>query len=111
MSAFADIKAKWAKSSPFQVLPHIDWAEQKPTYQDAQPALINDALARAKSRPSGNWFPFAASDTIRHKPVGASVGGVELVAWRAPAANCVSAPRAVRISGRTCPPAPSTAAR
>uniref|UniRef100_A0A5Q5BRP3 Rieske (2Fe-2S) region n=2 Tax=unclassified Mycobacterium TaxID=2642494 RepID=A0A5Q5BRP3_MYCSS len=82
MSAFADIKAKWAKSSPFQVLPHIDWAEQKPTYQDALPALINDALARAKSRPSGNWFPFAASDAIRRKPVGASVGGVELVAWR-----------------------------
>ncbi|TFV56297.1 2Fe-2S ferredoxin [Mycobacterium sp. PS03-16] len=82
MSVLADIKAKWAKTSPFQLLPHIDWADQRPTYADAKPALINDALARSQARPSGNWYPFAASDTIRGKPVGTSVGGVELVAWR-----------------------------
>lgn len=82
MSVFADAKSKWAKWSPFQVLPRIDWAEQKPTYQDAQPALIDGALRRAQSRPSGNWYPFAGSDTIRRTPLGTSVAGVELVAWR-----------------------------
>jgi len=82
MSKLADIKTTWAKYSPFQVLPRIDWAEQRPTYADAQPAIINDALARSQARPTGNWYPFAASRDIGRKPLGTSVGGVELVAWR-----------------------------
>ncbi|MBO0679844.1 Rieske 2Fe-2S domain-containing protein [Mycolicibacterium sp. S2-37] len=82
MNMLADLKTKWAKVSPFQVLPRLDWAAQRPTYQDAQPAIIDDALARAQARPSGNWFPFAASTDIRRTPVGTTVAGVELVAWR-----------------------------
>jgi Domain of unknown function (DUF5914)/Rieske [2Fe-2S] domain len=82
MKPFAGLQAKWAKTTPFQVLPGLDWAHQRPTYRDAQPAIINTALARSQARPSGNWYPFAASDSIRNRPVGAAVGGVEIVAWR-----------------------------
>ncbi len=40
-------------------------------------------VARVRSaRPSGNWYAFAASDSIRKSPFGTSVGGVEIVAWR-----------------------------
>lgn len=78
----AEIKAKWAKVSPFELLPRLEWARQRPTYADAQPAIINEALARSQARPSGNWYPFAASSDIRGEPLGTTVAGVELVAWR-----------------------------
>jgi hypothetical protein len=77
-----NIKSKWEKNNPFQVLPRGDWAAQRPTYRDAEPAVIDGALARSQARPSGNWFTFAASTDIGRKPLGAEVGGVEIVAWR-----------------------------
>jgi hypothetical protein len=82
MSFVDELKTRWSKGNPFQVLPKLDWSGQRPTYRDAEPAIINTALARSAARPSGNWYPFAASDAIRRKPFGTSVGGVEIVAWR-----------------------------
>jgi Domain of unknown function (DUF5914)/Rieske [2Fe-2S] domain len=82
MGLLADVKAKLAKTTPFEVLPRTAWSGQRPTYQDAQAGLINAALRRSQARPSGNWYTFGASDRIGGKPVGATVAGVELVAWR-----------------------------
>jgi nitrite reductase/ring-hydroxylating ferredoxin subunit len=82
MSMLDGLKVRWAKSTPFQLLPRSDWSGQRATYRDAEPAIIDSALARSQARPSGNWFAFAASDRIRRRPVGTSVGGVEVVAWR-----------------------------
>lgn len=71
------------KDIPVQIIPKMDWARQKPTFQDAQPALIDAALGRALARPSGNWYVFAASTDIRSdRPFGAKVAGVDVVAWR-----------------------------
>jgi len=66
-----------------KVLPKIDWAGQTPTYQQAEPTLIDAALQRAHARPSGNWFVFAASSDVRaDRPFAATVAGIEIVAWR-----------------------------
>ncbi|BBY43357.1 DUF5914 domain-containing protein [Mycolicibacterium celeriflavum] len=82
MSMLAELKARLAKTTPFEVLPRAPWSGQRPTYRDAEPAVIHSALRRSQRRPSGNWYAFAASDTIDKRPVGATVGGIELVAWR-----------------------------
>ncbi|WP_232374748.1 DUF5914 domain-containing protein [Mycolicibacterium mengxianglii] len=71
-----------SKASPFQVLPRQRWAEQRATYRDADPAIIDSALARTLRRPGGNWYVFAAGTDIRTRPFGATVAGNELVAWR-----------------------------
>ena len=66
-----------------KVLPKISWAQQVPTYQQAEPALIDAALQRAHRRPTGNWYVFAASTDVRgDRPFGTSVAGLEIVAWR-----------------------------
>ncbi len=50
---------------------------------DAEPAIIDAALARSQRRPRGNWYAFAASSAMRaNRPFGTSVAGVEIVAWR-----------------------------
>jgi hypothetical protein len=82
MSRFADLTSRLSKTAPFQVLPALRWSQQRPTYRDAAPAVINAALRRSQRRPSGNWYAYAASDAIRKRPIGVSVAGVELVAWR-----------------------------
>ncbi|MGW5088538.1 DUF5914 domain-containing protein [Streptomyces sp. 067-1] len=60
------------------------WAAQAPTWRQARPALIADALKRASARPSGNWFVVGASRNVRAggRPYGRTVGGVEVVLWR-----------------------------
>jgi hypothetical protein len=74
---------RWPKGAPLQYLPRMRWDRQRPTYRDAQPAIIESALRRSQARPSGNWYVLAASDSIRSdRPFGTSIGGVELVAWR-----------------------------
>ncbi|MGV0851151.1 DUF5914 domain-containing protein [Mycolicibacterium phlei] len=78
----SDLRNRLAKTSPFVLLPRTVWSRQRPTYDDAQPGLIDAALRRSQARPSGNWYVFAASDRIGTRPVGATVAGVELVAWR-----------------------------
>jgi hypothetical protein len=82
MNAFTGLTARWAKTSPFKVVSRDKWASQRPTFKDAEPAIIDAALQRSQHRPSGNWFAFAASDAIRNRPFGTSVGGLEIVAWR-----------------------------
>lgn len=45
--------------------------------------MIDAALRRAMARPAGNWYVLGASSTLRpRRPLGRSVAGVELVAWR-----------------------------
>jgi hypothetical protein len=71
------------KDSPMKVLPKVGWAEQVPTFQQAEPAIIDAALHRAHRRPSGNWFVFGASTDVRpDRPLGTQVAGKEIVAWR-----------------------------
>src|ERR1700737_2124279 len=82
MSRIADLTSRVSKTTPRQVLPPRRWAGQRPTYRDADSALIDAALRRSQRRPSGNWYVFAASDELRTRPLGASVAGLELVAWR-----------------------------
>jgi hypothetical protein len=71
-----------SKTRLFQLLPSLRWSAQRPTYRDATPAVIDAALRRSQRRPSGNWYAFAAADAVRHRPLGVTVAGVELVAWR-----------------------------
>jgi Domain of unknown function (DUF5914)/Rieske [2Fe-2S] domain len=69
--------------SSFRVLPRVDWSAQRPTHRDAEPAIIDAALRRSQLRPSGNWYVFAASSSVRAgRPFGTTVAGVEVVAWR-----------------------------
>lgn len=82
MSMLSDLRARMAKTIPFEVLPKLQWAGQGPTYRDAEPAIIDSALQRSQRRPSGNWFAIAASERVGTRPLGTSVAGVELVAWR-----------------------------
>ena len=66
-----------------KVLPKVGWAEQVPTFQQAEPAIIDAALQRAHRRPSGNWYVFGASTDVRpDRPFGTQVAGKEIVAWR-----------------------------
>ncbi len=68
---------------PLQRFSPEKWSRQRPTYRDADPKLIGAALDWSQRLPSGNWYVFAASSGIRgDRPFGATVGGVEIVAWR-----------------------------
>ncbi|MDT5094219.1 MAG: hypothetical protein QOH60_3582 [Mycobacterium sp.] len=88
---------KLPKSLPFQVLPRQRWAQQQPTYRAAEPAVIEAALARSQQRPSGNWYVFAASRDVRaNRPLGVTVAGIEIVAWRDQADG-------VHVGPGTCP--------
>lgn len=96
MSRFSDLRFRASKAWPFETLPPLDWSAQKPTYAEANPALIRAALSRAQGRPGGNWFAFAASAKIANKPWGGTVAGVQIVAWRA-------ADGGLRVAPRACP--------
>ncbi len=82
MSKFAELTSRLSKIAPVELLPKIRRSDQRPTYSDAAPAVIDSALRRSQRRPTGNWYAFAATDAVRERPFGASVEGVELVAWR-----------------------------
>ncbi|UCM89432.1 DUF5914 domain-containing protein [Streptomyces marincola] len=59
------------------------WEAQRPTWRDARPALIAEALAHALAQPTGNWYVLGAStDVARGRPFGRTIGGTEVVAWR-----------------------------
>ncbi len=91
---------RWRRRSkdwPVGVIPRASWTQQRPTYRDAQPAIINAALERSQRRPTGNWYVFAASRDVRvGRPHGARVAGVDLVAWRA-------SNRRLRVGPASCP--------
>ncbi|MGA5702803.1 DUF5914 domain-containing protein [Peterkaempfera bronchialis] len=72
-----------ASRIPLGLLRGTGWAEQRPTWDDARPAVIAAALARALARPTGNWYVLGASSEVRPgRPLGRTVAGTELVAWR-----------------------------
>jgi nitrite reductase/ring-hydroxylating ferredoxin subunit len=98
MTGFGDhLRQRWPKDWPLQVIPAQVWSQQRPTYRDAQPSIINSALRRSQQRPTGNWFVLAASRDIRaDRPYGARVAGVDLVAWRDQAQR-------LRVGPRSCP--------
>lgn len=61
----------------------VAWERQRPTWREARPALIAEALKRARSRPTGNWFVVgAARDLTARRPLGRTVAGTEIVLWR-----------------------------
>lgn len=82
MKMFAELRSRWSKTSSLQLLPRTRWAEQRPTYRDAEPVIIASALHRSQARVSGNWYALAASASIGRQPYGTSVAGLEIVAWR-----------------------------
>lgn len=96
MRSPTDLLRRASKVTPFQLLPRARWTEQRATWRDADPALIDAALQRALSRPSGNWYVLAASTEIGTTPYGATIGGRELVAWR-------DAHRQLHIAPAACP--------
>lgn len=71
------------------------WAQQRPTWRDARPAVIAGAVKTALARPSGNWFVLgAARDIAAGRAFGRTVAGVEVVAWRDAAGRLVAGPGA-----------------
>ncbi|MFG3497518.1 DUF5914 domain-containing protein [Streptomyces sp. NPDC047928] len=61
----------------------VPWDRQRPTWRDARPGVIADALKRAQARPSGNWFVVGAADALRpERPLAGTVAGREVVVWR-----------------------------
>jgi nitrite reductase/ring-hydroxylating ferredoxin subunit len=97
MSVGDRLRRRWPKDWPVSVIPRVAWAQQRPTYRDARPAIINAALDRARARPTGNWYVFAASRDVRPgRPFGASVAGIDLVAWRDPLGD-------LRVGPGSCP--------
>ncbi|MHC3469378.1 DUF5914 domain-containing protein [Streptomyces sp. 7R007] len=61
----------------------VPWERQPPTWRQARPAVIAEALKRAQARPSGNWYVLGASRDVRgDRPLSGTVAGRELVVWR-----------------------------
>jgi Domain of unknown function (DUF5914)/Rieske [2Fe-2S] domain len=66
---------------------------RRPTWRGARPALIADALERAKARPGGNWFVVGASRDLRAgRPLARTVAGREVVLWRDARGGLVAGP-------------------
>ncbi|MEV8420239.1 DUF5914 domain-containing protein [Streptomyces niveus] len=73
----------------------VSWERQKPSWREARPALIAEALTEARARPSGNWYVIGASRDVRPgRPLGRTVAGVELVVWRDESGQLVAGPGA-----------------
>ncbi|GLP65134.1 (2Fe-2S) ferredoxin [Streptomyces sp. TUS-ST3] len=61
----------------------VRWEKQRPTWREARPALIAEALKRAQARPSGNWYVVGATRDLRDdRPSATTVAGQEVVVWR-----------------------------
>jgi hypothetical protein len=83
MSISDRARRRWPKDWPLQLITPASWTGQRPTYRDAQPAIIDAALQRSQRRPTGNWYVLAESRSLRTgRPLGTQVAGIELVAWR-----------------------------
>lgn len=97
MNIGEQFRQRWPKDWPLQVLPRMSWTTQRPTYREADPAIIEAALQRSQQQPTGNWYPFAASRDVRAgQPFGARVAGIDVVAWR-------DGLRRLRVGPRSCP--------
>ncbi|MFJ9550489.1 DUF5914 domain-containing protein [Streptomyces erythrochromogenes] len=61
----------------------VAWDRQRPTWREARPGLIAEALKRAQARPSGNWYVVGASTALGgDRPLARDVAGREVVVWR-----------------------------
>lgn len=61
----------------------VPWDRQRPTWRDARPNLITQALKRAQARPAGNWYVVGASSALGgNRPLARTVAGLEVVVWR-----------------------------
>ncbi|MGW7575590.1 DUF5914 domain-containing protein [Streptomyces sp. NPDC054765] len=73
----------------------VRWEAQRPTWREAKPARIADAVKAALARPSGNWFVLGAAHAVgTHRAFGRTVAGVEVVAWRDAAGRLIAGPGA-----------------
>ncbi|GFH67095.1 (2Fe-2S) ferredoxin [Streptomyces gougerotii] len=75
----------------------VPWDRMRPTWREARPRLIAAALARAQAAPSGNWYVIGASRALPEggeRPLGRTVAGTEVVAWRAADGTLVAGPGA-----------------
>lgn len=71
----------------------VAWERQRPTWREARPAMIADALKRAQARPTGNWYVVGASCRLRpDRPLAATVAGREVVLWRNAEGRLVAGP-------------------
>jgi len=71
-------------TSPLRVRRVPRWDRQAPTWREAKPAVIAEALKRSAARPSGNWYVVGASRELeaRDRPYGRTIAGTEVVLWR-----------------------------
>ncbi|MFF5724891.1 DUF5914 domain-containing protein [[Kitasatospora] papulosa] len=71
-------------TSPLRVRRAPRWDRQSPTWREAKPAVIAEALKRSAARPSGNWYVVGASRELEagDRPYGRTIAGVEVVLWR-----------------------------
>ncbi|WP_159673081.1 DUF5914 domain-containing protein [Streptomyces mexicanus] len=71
----------------------VPWDRQRPTWRDARPAVIAQAIERARARPSGNWYVVGASRALRgDRPLARTVAGEEVVLWRGADGRVVGGP-------------------
>ncbi len=75
---------RWGERGiPVRLRRSVPWTQLGPTWRDAKPGLIEAALTRAQARSSGNWYVLAASSEVHgDRPLGRTIAGVEIVAWR-----------------------------
>ncbi|MFI2780499.1 DUF5914 domain-containing protein [Streptomyces sp. ALB3] len=71
-------------TSPLRVARAPRWERQTPTWREARPAVIAEALGRAAARPWGNWYVVGSSREVgaQDRPYGRTVAGTEVVLWR-----------------------------
>jgi hypothetical protein len=74
----------WRPTSPLRVRRAPRWERQVPTWREAKPAVIAEALERATARPSGNWYVVGPSRGFdaTGRPYGRTVAGLDVVLWR-----------------------------
>ncbi|MEU1268769.1 DUF5914 domain-containing protein [Streptomyces sp. NPDC005799] len=61
----------------------VRWEKQQPTWRQARPGVIAQALKRAQARASGNWYVVGATRDLRDdRPLAGTVAGHEVVVWR-----------------------------
>ncbi|MEH0554377.1 DUF5914 domain-containing protein [Streptomyces sp. B21-101] len=71
----------------------VAWERQRPTWREARPAVIAQALKRAQARPSGNWYVVGASrDVGDDRPLARTIAGREIVVWRDASGRLVAGP-------------------
>ncbi|MFJ8887746.1 DUF5914 domain-containing protein [Streptomyces sp. NPDC102402] len=77
-------RRRTAWTPPLRVRRVPRWEGQEPTWRRARPAVIAEALKRAATRPSGNWYVAGSSreTAARDRPYGRTIAGVEVVLWR-----------------------------